>query len=154
MKELIKKQLIKKIEEKIAGLKKEIEEAKEAIESQSEENYDSRNSNLIPSTTSINILKLEETERQLEDLRKFKVNSNSSVSLGSLLNVSFKSPTGQLESNIFFICQHFGGKQIIVEDKKISIISTNSDFFKNAKGKVAGDTFNMKISTVKIIKIQ
>lgn len=154
MKDLIRQQLIQRVEKEVNDLQKEINNAKEAIEAQAEENYDSRNANLIPSTTARDMLKIEETKRQLEELRNFKVNGNNSVSLGSLLTVSFKSPTGRLESNIFFVSPHFGGKQISVNDKKISIISTNSDFFKNAKGKVAGDIFDMKISTAKIIKIE
>lgn len=43
---------------------------------------------------------------------------------------------------------------MIIDGKKISIINTNSDLFKNSKGKTVGDTFDMKISTAKITEIQ
>lgn len=154
MKELIRQQLIQKAEKEIRDLQEEITRSQEAIEAEGAENYDSKNKSLIPSTASRDVLKLEETKKQLEEFRNFKLNGNHSVSLGSLLSVSFKSPTGRLESNTFFVSPYFGGKQVIVNDKKISVVSTNSDFFKNSKGKTVGDTFDMKISTAKITEIQ
>lgn len=154
MKELIRQQLIKKIEKEIKYLQEEKIRAKEAIEEQGEENNDSKNSNAIPVTASRNLLKLEEIQKQLEEFRNFKLNGNHSVSLGSLLSISFKSPTGRLESNNFFISPYFAGEQVIIDGKKISIINTNSDLFKNSKGKTVGDTFDMKISTAKITEIQ
>lgn len=149
----IKKAVIKKIEAKIELLRERIRTGEEAINAENEENSDSRNNSLLYIQSEY-IESVGKTQLELEEFEALTLESKNSVTLGSLVTVSFKAPSGRTENKDFFVSPLFGGTKINVEDRAISLVSPNSDFFKVARNKLSGDTFNLKVSTAKIKKIE